>query len=231
MRLREAELKRLYAEHTSRRVGACIEAGELAMLSAGELPDARRAAVVAHLIGCSDCAAELQAMRCINDVVDAVIDRKGDDARPRILTFHPRATWRLTAAAASLAASALLAVFLWQSDRMPENIDTSARGKRIGFDHAVPADQKVVGSAPERLQWAAVKGAESYRVTLYDFESILIWKSRPVESTSVALPEEVRARLNRGGRWFWRVTAQIGLDRTESALFELVIEKTPERPR
>ena len=94
--------------------------------------------------------------------------------------------------------------------------------------HREPA---AIASEPPRRarQWARwsrrrvssgsqVRGANRYRVTLYDSTGRVLWEAATTD-TLVALPDSLALRHD--ARYFWRVHARTGFDRwTESNLVE-----------
>jgi len=87
----------------------CREASELlGALADGELEPPRRAAVEAHLAGCSDCAAGLRALKALSAAIraDAPYHRAPAELRARVRPDVPFSSWR-TRVAPGLAGAAV----------------------------------------------------------------------------------------------------------------------------
>ena len=77
-----------------------------------------------------------------------------------------------------------------------------------------------VTEAP-RVIWSEVRGANRYRVTLYDSAGLVLWEVATTD-TLATLPASIALRHD--ARYFWRVRARTGFDRwTESSLVEFRI--------
>ncbi|MEW6367518.1 MAG: hypothetical protein AB1714_23055 [Acidobacteriota bacterium] len=237
MKLDDRGLKALYADSTSRcqqRRQDCIQPHELIRFLSGEVDPEWRSMLVAHLIDCSECSSELQALKTLQTQPEAVHPTSQQALRRRFSLSGlriPLPRWRLVASAATLAATGFFALTLWQLGRLPDRPDSSVRGTPSRFVAVNPMNSARLRTAPERLEWTTVTGAETYRVTVYDFESKSIWSSPAVEANGIPIPSSVRSVLAGDGRWYWRVTAQIGIDRLDSPLFEFTVEKSDKANR
>ena len=100
-----------------------------------------------------------------------------------------RPTLRL--AAAIVFAIGLAAVAVAQDQRMPT------------IDHVSPARDSV-GSAPQRFEWTAVKGADSYSIGVWSEVDVLWWRQDNIPTNSVVWGGD---RPLEPGTYFWSVTA------------------------
>ncbi len=212
MKLTDDDLKALYRERTEPATrDACPTADEMADLAAGARSAADRERLTGHLAACSACADEFRVLGELRPVIDGA-------ARPR-----PAFDWRYLAAAAALVLVAGLAFVVWQSSRTnlpPRPIDRSGQTSQI---ETTPSNRATLDAAPAALSWTAVDGATGYRVTIYDFESTPVWESPLVRTSTVDVPEEVRARLRPGTPVYWRVVATGDYDRQELGPFQFSV--------
>ncbi|MEO8679795.1 MAG: hypothetical protein ABI665_12155 [Vicinamibacterales bacterium] len=101
--------------------------------------------------------------------------------------------WCWTAAAAIIVAGLTAAAFA-QAGQMPT------------IEHVLPARDSV-GPAPQRFEWTAVKGADSYAIGVWSEVDVLWWRADNISTNSVAWGGE---RPLEPGTYFWSVTAVRG---------------------
>ena len=219
MKLNDQELRGLVQRGTERRGArdSCPSSDELVLGALGELSGDRRAKLADHLIECSDCSKEIL-------LVQLPEDPRGLDSR----RFVPRVAWwrRVTAVAAGLV---LCASLLWLLSPRSTDDPPFMRGEAhvtdpaFALDRIEPPHEAVLDAFPEVLAWQAARPGASFRVDLYDFEMTELWKSPILSSSTATIPAEVRERMVRGRRYFWRLSMEKGLERKESKLFEFSI--------
>lgn len=197
MTLNERDLKQLYQRATARSGGgaSCPDAETLALAAGGDLEESERLALADHLAACSDCVAEYRLLA----------PPRAEETDGEVRPFRPRpAAWRIAAIAASLvlASGITAAVWLGGATDPPAPSDRGAQptGARVE-----PADGARLASPPGRLAWEPSGAARRYRVVIFDAESTPVWESAEVGEASLALPDDLRARL-RDGRFYWRFT-------------------------
>ncbi len=243
MKLTSDQLKALRQRATARSAGQradCLSAEVLWQAAAGKLHRRERAAVLAHLATCSDCAEEYRLGRSLKGWAREAAASLGEDEgalenepdewptrwpagirAPWGPLAWPR--WRALAVAATLVVAIGLPLAVWRAmQRGPEPVPTERRGAAAAIT-VDPADRAVLNEPPRRLSWSALEGADRYQVVLYDFEATRIWESPPVTTPAVILPDSVRERLPHGQPVYWRVVAHQDVERRQSDVFQFVI--------
>jgi hypothetical protein len=71
------------------------------------------------------------------------------------------------------------------------------------IEHLTPRRDSV-GSIPEKYEWTAVKGAESYSLGLWNEVDQMIFRQDGLTSTTFAWPSDSKLEM---GTYFWSVTA------------------------
>ena len=72
---------------------------------------------------------------------------------------------------------------------------------RPRIEHVTPK-RDFVGAAPNKLEWTAVEGVDSYGITVMNEVDALLVEYRGLKGTSIDWPKEVRLEP---GTYFWRV--------------------------
>ncbi len=72
---------------------------------------------------------------------------------------------------------------------------------RQGIDHVTPK-RDFVGPAPQKLQWTAAAGVDSYSITVMNEVDALLVDASGITATSFDWPQEIRLEP---GTYFWRV--------------------------
>jgi hypothetical protein len=240
MKLNEEKLKELYAQRQVERgrPDECVSQELLRRAAARELTEVERARVVAHLRACSQCARDYRIAHSTRQWAAQVAPLLGNGARERetIADSASQAWWRQllqplggrTAAFAGLALMVIAISFIaWRATRP---IPVEAPGERGSSNVKLtitPADKASLEEAPAQLTWSKVESADSYQVTLYDFELTPVWESHQLSATSVQLPDSVRAQLPPGQIIYWRVSFLTGIERRQSNLFQFIVKGRP----
>jgi hypothetical protein len=174
--------------------------------------------VADHLVVCSDCAGEYRLIRSLETA-----ERETPRSPGRVTWGSLFSTPRRKAAA--LAAAVLIiagtSIALWQSLRPAA--EEGFRGSTRTALRVNPQDRAILASAPQEFSWSSIEAAEGYTVALYDYQSTPVWESQPTEATTVAIPEPVRARLEPGRPFYWRIISRHGIERRQSELFQFTI--------
>lgn len=198
----------LQASHASQSANLptpeCLDDDTVAALAEGGLDAEARAAVLPHLVHCARCRLAVASVaRALADarVAREVAGVKGGGQR------HFR---RIVLPAV---AAAVLLVMVWS--RPAGDGGTVHRAPTITAT-AEPAPMSPLGAVarPEFLRWAALAGAERYRVTLFDAGSRVLYETELADTVAV-LPDSVV--LVPGRPYLWKVEARTGWDRWASS--------------
>jgi len=211
---RVAELRQLIADirlsATSAVAGKdeCLDELALAEFVEGGLEADQRATCLAHLAVCGHCRRELSALvELLADPAVTAEVGQGDTRRSRMT---PRR--RFIAGAGLFAAAAILLV-VW-----PGGGTNAGQGHRDPTITAgsTPAPVAPVGNVSEArtLEWAAVSGADRYRVTIFDATGNVLFEIQ-VSETATALPDSIT--LAPGQLYLWKVEARTAPERWVSS--------------
>ena len=236
MKLNEEDLKKLYAQSRteSAQTENCLSEEILRRAAARELGERERTGVVAHLRTCTGCARHYRIAHSTRQWAAQVspLLESGPGERERGAYSARRSWWRqllqpLGGRAATYAVLALAIVIIsfiaWRTIP-PAMVDVPGeRGSSNVRLTTAPPDKAALAVVPELLTWSSVESAESYQVTLYDFELTPIWESQQMSATSVQLSESVRAKLRNGQTIYWRITFTTGIERRQSDLFRFTL--------
>ena len=78
-----------------------------------------------------------------------------------------------------------------------------------------------MGSMPQRFEWTAVPGADSYSVGIWNEVDMLIWRLDGIPTNSMATPDTLRLEP---GTYFWTISAvQQGEEIAASGLSAFVV--------
>ncbi|MDX1500831.1 MAG: zf-HC2 domain-containing protein [Thermoanaerobaculia bacterium] len=175
----------------------------LAALATGELTGEERTRLADHVVVCASCRA---AYRTLVD-----LHRAAGRIEPTPVRAVGRRWLVVGASAAVLAAAVGLAIF---GSGAPES-DPVVRGPRVGQIDIAPADGAQLDAAPRRFSWTPIaaeeepSGGTTYRVVLYDAESIPVWRSEATATPAVELPPAVGEALA-PGTYYWRIVTDDG---------------------
>lgn len=196
----------------------CLEDETIAALAEGTIDATARAAALPHLASCSSCRAAVASVaRALADpsVAREVAALKGAGLR------------RFYRIALPVAAAAVLLMMV-----------SPLRERDVGREpHRAPtitATQAPVLVSPvgavadaKLLRWAAVAGADRYRVILFDAAGGAVYETE-LSDTVAALPDSIV--LTPGQSYLWKVEARTGFDRwATSELVQFSIAGRPPR--
>jgi hypothetical protein len=160
----------------------------------GRLAGAERAAVDSHLAQCAECRLE---------VVDVT----------RLVRLAPqRRRWTVLAPLAAAAAVLILFIAPQRShDSTPPLLREPAVTTTVAPTLGIPR-----GGVPElrAMTWSSVPHADQYRVTLFDRDGSVVWRTQSTDTT-LLVPDTLR--LARGVPYYWKVDARIELGRWVSS--------------
>ena len=208
------DLLRHRLDASTRETPECVDDATLAALAEGALDAAARTAVLPHLATCSRC----------RGVVASVARSLGDPAVAReVAAVEGRGRRRWLPIGLSAAAAAILfvvAVPRWVNDSIGH------RGPPLP-GAVVPRPLAPLGTVAEAkaLRWAAVTGADRYRVILFDAAGRALYETQ-LSDTAVTLPDSVT--LAPGRPYLWKVEARTGWDRwsaSELVQFSIAAER------
>jgi len=230
MKVRNDQLQTLWRDATEPRtahVCDCLDDEVLERAARGTLKDTERSVVIDHLVGCSHCSQAVQARRELSSwAVDAqsILSKSQHSV---LVPFSRRPVARYLALAAVLVLATGLGA-LWRSSARPTSV--ILRGKpQIGMA-VTPADGSLLESAPERLSWTAESGEPLYTVAIFDQESTIVWRSTQITGADITLPPDIKDRLGRPGRYYWRVTGIRGVVENSGPLMTFDIVEAPSVP-
>ncbi len=165
----------------------CPPPDRLTDLAVGEELEAERAVLADHVVSCRRCSEDLQILLRTHAVAGG--------------TRRSVAGW--LAAAAALAVLGIGILFAVRARPAGDAV----RGGRDAASAAgvSPAAGSTLAAPPETLRWLGQKGAETYRVKLFDQSGRAIWESGFLTSPSANVPAAARASLQAGKSYFWTV--------------------------
>lgn len=191
----------------------CLDDDIIAALAAGAGDSDLRASVLAHLAGCPRCRVAVASVaRALADPAVAREIVRADGSR--------RGIYRI---ALPLAAAAALILLVWPTTDQQSPVH---RGPTITATTA-PVPLSPVGAVADAavLRWAAVRGADRYRVTLFDAGGQVRYEAQTAD-TLASLPDSIVVAPAR--TYLWKVEARTGFDRwTASDLVEFSIVGRP----
>jgi len=192
----------------------CLDAGTIAALVDGTLEADRRGAALTHLAGCDHCrtAVSSVARALVDPAVAREISAAVAQGRRRVL--------RVLLPVAAAAALLLMLVRPWADDGVLRH-----RGLPAAASTPTPITPIGVVTSASPLQWAAVAGADRYRVMISDAGGRVLYEAEGADTVAV-LPDSVA--LTPGRSYVWIVEARTGFDRwTASQLVEFSLAGAP----
>lgn len=195
----------------------CLDAGTIAALTEGTLPDDARPRALQHLAGCPYCRRSIASVA--GAIADGPVTHEIDIVEARANRWRRRLR-----VAAPLAAAAVVLVLLWSP---PNESGVPHRGgprpgKGVG---PTPISPRGTIETASRFLWSGVPGSDRYRVTLFGAQGNVLYEAEVVD-TVVALPDSVR--FIAGQPYLWKVEARSGWDRwVTSDLVDFVIARAP----
>lgn len=179
----------------------CLDDDLIAALAEGTLDAAARAEALPHLARCARCRG------AVTSVTRALADPTVAREVAMIDGAGRRRFYRIAGPAAAAAAALLMFVLPREGDdlRQPHRAPTITAG-------SAPVPMLPVGAVAgvERLRWAAVAGADRYRVVLFDAAGSVVYE-REITDTVAMLPDSII--LVPGVSYLWKVEARTGFDR------------------
>ena len=179
----------------------CLNDDMVAALAEGSLDAAARAEAFPHLASCEWCRAAVASVAIA--LADPAVAREVRAAEgPARRRFY---RWSVPAAAAA----AVILLLSW-----PPATDEPGPTHRAPTITAAPAPSPMspvgaVAAAPV-LRWAAVDGADRYRVTLFDGDGAVLYET---ELADTVAPVPGMVRLLPGRPYLWKVEARTDFDR------------------
>ena len=174
----------------------------------GGLAAAERAAIDSHLAQCAECRLEVVHVT-------------------RLVRLAPqRRRWIMVA---PLAAAAAVLILFIAPQRTPESTRPLLREPRV-TTAASPMLSVPRGAvaALRAMTWSSVPHADQYRVTLFDRDGSVAWRTQSADTT-VVLPDTVH--VVRGVPYYWKVDARVELGRwVSSDLTWFTLEPSPRAP-
>jgi hypothetical protein len=124
-------------------------------------------------------------------------------------TSHKRTSWQAPAVWLAAAAGLILALgtgFELRRQQAPELPTVVSPGaiRSMRVEPLFPLG--TLAARPSSLSWKPVSGADSYRVEIRRIGHDLVWENTVIRSSAM-LPEAVRADLDLGVTFTWRVEA------------------------
>lgn len=170
---------------------------------------------IAHLSECAECRARLVAVTQLldDDAVASEIEALDPSVRRIAARRSSPARW---AAITTLAAAAVVTIVIARPNKSPSPaVIPSATREATVTTTAPPRIISAVDiSASDSLRWTSVRGADLYRVQVWDREGNVVFTT-DTKDTTLLLP----APMIRGGSYLWEVRARTGWDRWASSDF------------
>jgi anti-sigma factor RsiW len=171
-----------------------LTADDAAAYVDGRLAAAERAAIDGHLAQCAECRLE---------IVDVTRLVRAAPQRRRWIALAPLA-----------AAAALLFLFVSPrrtNDSAPPLLREPAVTTTVAPMLSIPRGRVAV---LRTMTWSSVPHADQYRVTVYDRDGSVAWRTQSLDTT-VLVPDTVR--ITRGVPYYWKVDARIEVGRWVSS--------------
>ena len=186
--------------------GSPITDEELTDLVCGDLDETARMELADRML------ADPEAVERYRLLLDLHLeaDRGGAAVGPARASGRRIPRWALSLAAT--VAVVLSGAGLWQWTSQPvATVRAGSTGQAV-----FPTADGVLEAPPDRFEWTPAGEAA---VRLMDAEAALVWQSPVVESSSVAVPEDVMGTLAEGGDFVWTVTVGGASRRSEMGPF------------
>lgn len=210
----QEEMANLLAEKLPSSRKNCPSPGTLVNFYRGKLNKKSAAKVAEHLCSCLYCAGEGEAIREIIKSENQLI-REFRQIKKESIGKFSFLNWKLTAGL--IGAAALFILFF-----LITNPSTN-RYYRSNRDSPFSVQSPQYQAAPQpalTFQWEKVENARAYSLELFGPALSPIWQSPRVETTSLTLPEEILAKLEKNKTYFWILTAYPDEgDKIESPLY------------
>jgi hypothetical protein len=165
---------------------------------AGHHPETEVQAMLAHSVGCADCAALWRLARELQ-----VTEREEASPAP-VVPLRPR-SWRWLAGGGALAAAALLAVVLVPRIGQREAAPV-VRGRDDGLLRPDPAAETLDRAHPV-LRWSGAPQGSRYSVVVSARDLTVLYRRSGLDTPELELPAEALTGVPPGGDVVWRVEA------------------------
>jgi hypothetical protein len=192
---------------------AVTEKGLVERYLAGKLSEAETEAFETHYLTCTRCRTELRLGAGIRELLPEVREAP---LAPGIRGEKKTGHWFRRNARVGAVAAAVAAVLVGVILVKPAGREPLPHREGVPETVAAPGAEAPRGevAAVRQFRWAAVPGADLYRVTLYDAAGDVLWQAE-TSASSLAPPDTVGfvpAEL-----YLWQVDARVGWDRWVSS--------------
>lgn len=170
---------------------------------------------IAHLSECAECRARLVAVMNLLD--DDAVASEIEALDPSVRRIAPRrwspARW---AAITTLAAAAVVTIVVVRPNKSPSRavIPSATREATVTTTAPPQIVSPAIVGAGDSLRWTSVRGADLYRVQVWDREGNVVFTT-DTKDTTLLLPPPITG----GGSFLWEVKARTGWDRWVSSDF------------
>lgn len=169
---------------------ACPEPAEIASLAAGDGPEARRLALLDHVMSCAACRREFDLLRAVDEAGE--VSGGTQRTHPAGRSFVPTA----------LAASVALAVGAGVVFNMGREESDVFRGGADAAVLLVAPTQGDVIDFPARFTWRTVAGARNYELEILDAGGNVVFDAETADTVHVVA---ATALLRPGRDYQWWV--------------------------
>ena len=193
----------------------CLDEAQIAAWVDGEATES----VLSHVATCARCrqasaslVRALEAQQIAAALPEATRTPQHGVAVSRRERKVNRLLARKVGVAALLAAAGIAGILLLRSSDLQLQ---RGEGTPAGLP-APPEAQAPVGSvlSVSQFRWGAVKGADLYRVTVFDEQGTVVWE---IETRDTHADRPAGSRFESGVRYLWQVAARVGWDRWVSS--------------
>jgi hypothetical protein len=195
--------RRTYQDHLQQEGSPDCPAPELlAAAVIGEIADADRRRLAAHVVACRRCAESFRTLLALHR--EALHREAAAADRPR--------RWLAPLALAAGLGALVCGLFLLRAGVGPRPGDGGAANpvrtaEAPRTPPTVPAPDANLAAPPAAFSWPPQEEATGYRLELRDAAGTPLWTSAVLRAPRVALPAAVRRRLEPGESYAWTVEA------------------------
>ncbi len=226
------ELRDAYAAHLRRAQppdargptsDACASLEDILTLVRGEGPEARRLAVLDHVMSCARCRAEFDMLRSVETAGRQLVEGEGAIVRPlRPARIAPALRRWPGGVGLAVAASLVLAVGVRQYRARGDTDLERGAGDAVALVAPAPGD--VPAGAPLRFVWHAVPRATRYEVEVLAADGAAV-ASGTTADTVFALADARRLAPGTTYRWWVSAVGDDGAAARRSALRPLRVAR------
>lgn len=188
----------------------CPAPEDLALLAEQGAGRQARKKMMKHVANCPDCVRILKSLLALSRQVDELTAKPGIFPRPvlepisdRTKPAHSFLGRRLVIV--TLASFVGLAIIAISVAKLPSPY--ALRGRARGIELIAPKTGALLEAGRIGFEWRAVPKASRYFVEIFGGSLELVWHSDPLYGPHAELPAGTAAAVQRGGTYFWRVTA------------------------